>query len=156
MKSATVFGMAALLAAGLAIGGLTLASQAWAQVTDPVLDEAINGAVQFVTGVSILVASIAGFVSWAIAQAKAKGLIKGQNQYIDKVAHGADYLAGTDEEVIKAKADLAAVARAMAAISPEADKKLREYGVDAGKLGADAQRLAGEVDKIHNIAKKYT
>lgn len=151
----TAIGMAALVLVLLA--GVYVAGQAYAQATSAEYstNEPVDSAIKLVVSVSIVVSTLAGLVSWAISTAKAKGLIKaGDNAIFEKIAHGADYLKGTDQEVLDAKKDITRVARALTAFDPRIGDILKEHQVDVETLAGKADALAGELEELQGSANQ--
>lgn len=71
-----------------------------------------------------------------------------------EIVNGSEYLAGTDDELIKAREDIATAIDIIEHLSPEVKKKLEEHQVDAEALRQKADAYKEEVDRARVLAEK--
>lgn len=135
------FGMAAVLVA-LAVSGTLLLGQVYAQEApaEPTIDEAVDSAVQLVVSISMLVSAAAGFAAWILNKAG-----------LTKLAHSAEGIAGTDEEVLARLNEIRAVVKGAVAFEPRLGEYLQREGVDIETLGKKADTLTEEINRIHKL-----
>lgn len=138
------------LLALIVVGVFSLATvQVYAQesgtndvATEPELDTAVDSAVNLVVSISVLISAAASLVAYLAAKFK-----------WNKIAHGAEYLKGTDEEVLARLNEMRGVVRALVEFEPRAGEFLKKHKVDVDRLDTKANQLTEEIKQIHNLAE---